>query len=218
MPCYFFAFNNGPMVQRFGAGGGGSAWGAWARRALAGALATAPLDLADVWALVLRYGVHGLLHAGDARNWSARGAGAALGLNPEPSPSPGLGLLLELVAEPVPSGASRRLRVRAADSEHQGLRVSSSRGIPLLPVHGVDKLSCKVVAHAPGVKAARLGVTGHQPCCFCPCQLLHCAVRLPGQLYALKLRAWRPCLEERQYKHDVDTHRTAHVFYKVLYN
>ena len=128
-PLNFFCAQPGPSV----AGAGGAAWGAWARGALAAALAAAPLDLADVWALVLRYGVHGLLHAGNASIWCARGAGAALGLNPDPSPSPGLGLLLELVAEPVPSGAPRPLRVRAAVSEHQGLRVSSCR-ILLLPV------------------------------------------------------------------------------------
>ena len=64
-----------------------------------------------MWALAVRYGVHGLLHAADARNWAAPGACAALGLTPEPRPSPGLGLLLELVAEPVPSGASPSLNV-----------------------------------------------------------------------------------------------------------
>lgn len=113
------------------AGTDGSAWDGWARQALAGTLAAAPLDLADVWALVLRYGVHGLLHAGAAHDWSARGAGAALGLNPEPSPSAGLGLLLELVAEPVPSGAPRPLRVGPLLVSTRGLRVSSCRTLLL---------------------------------------------------------------------------------------
>ena len=87
------------------AGTGKSAWDAWARDALSGALAAAPLDMADVWALGVRYGVNGLLHAGGPGRGSAPRAGAALGLSLDPNPSPGLGPLLELVAEPVPSGA-----------------------------------------------------------------------------------------------------------------
>ena len=61
------------------------------KKALASALAAAPLDLADVWALVARYGVHGLLHAGHASNWSAQGAGAALGAQPRAQPQPWAG-------------------------------------------------------------------------------------------------------------------------------
>jgi hypothetical protein len=45
----------------------GSAWGAWVRPLLVSALAAAPLDLGDLWAVTLRYGLYGLLRARDAR-------------------------------------------------------------------------------------------------------------------------------------------------------
>jgi hypothetical protein len=95
-------------------GGGGSAWDAWARGALAAALAAAPLDLSAMWAVAVRYGVHGLLHAGGGGGGGAGAApapeGASLGMTPAPNPSPGLGPLLELVAAPVPAGAPEHTR------------------------------------------------------------------------------------------------------------
>lgn len=106
-----------------------------------------------MWALALRYGVHGLLHVGDARNWSARGVGAALGLNLEPSPSRGLGLLLELVAQPVPSGASHRLTVMLK------LQILSSIISPR-PVCLLDRLSGRLLAYVPSMTAAHLGAAG----------------------------------------------------------
>ncbi len=40
--------------------GGQSAWDAWARDLFHNAVSTAPLDLASLWSIALRFGLHGL--------------------------------------------------------------------------------------------------------------------------------------------------------------
>ena len=64
--------------------GGQSAWDAWARDLLQDAVRAAPLDLASVWAIALRYGLHGLCQQQHS----------------------GIGRLLELVADFPGPGAS----------------------------------------------------------------------------------------------------------------
>jgi hypothetical protein len=71
-----------------------------------------------MWAVAVRYGVHGLLHAGGSGGGGVAAApeGASLGMTPAPNPSPGLGPLLELVAAPVPAGAPKHGRARSTDT------------------------------------------------------------------------------------------------------
>lgn len=57
-----------------------SAWEAWLRALLRSSLAGSPLELADMWGLVVRYGVDGLIRSADHSR---------------------LAMLLELVAAPV---------------------------------------------------------------------------------------------------------------------
>ena len=45
---------------RVGVADGKSAWDSWARRVVQNAVSSAPLDLASVWSLALRFGLHGL--------------------------------------------------------------------------------------------------------------------------------------------------------------
>lgn len=54
------------LARAAGGEGQESAWDAWVRPLLVGALGAAPLDLGDLWAVALRYGLYGLLGARDA--------------------------------------------------------------------------------------------------------------------------------------------------------
>jgi hypothetical protein len=60
-----------------------SAWQEWLQQLLQSALLATPFDLAEVWAVALRYALHGL----GKRD------------------SPHFGTLLNLIAEPLPQGA-----------------------------------------------------------------------------------------------------------------
>jgi hypothetical protein len=62
-----------------------SAWQEWLQQLLQSALLATPFDLAEVWAVALRYALHGL----GKRD------------------SPHFGALLNLIAEPLPQGAPR---------------------------------------------------------------------------------------------------------------